>query len=121
MKPWIAVLLCFCGLVLPVWATAAANEAPAVEPVRPVSPEQFTGKIQTLGEKIYEVASPITDTMAKLVLAAAGISALLVLVVGTKILGRVLGAVLAVAFGLVLWYGAPYLVGVIKYLTCHLP
>lgn len=129
-------LLAF-ALAVPAWAEeergapAPAQEPPAQEQaspggsgkiggIEPVSPEQFAGKVQELGEKLYGAASPLTDTAAKLSLAAAGLLLVLLIVLGAGILRRVVGAAFAVALGLTLWYGAPYIVGLIKYLAAWL-
>ena len=82
--------------------------------IKPVSPEEFAGKLEALGEKAYQAASPLTDMAAKLALAAAAVLAFLVVVVGSAVLKRVLGAALAVVLGLLLWYCAPYLVALVK-------
>ncbi|MDH7578259.1 MAG: hypothetical protein QHH75_10685 [Bacillota bacterium] len=88
--------------------------------IEPVSPEQFAGKVQELGEKLYGAASPLADMVAKLSLAAAGLLLVLLIVLGAGILRRVVGAAFAVAVGLALWYGAPYVIGIIKYLAAWL-
>jgi len=88
--------------------------------IRPVSPEEFANKLEALGEKAYQAASPLTDMAAKLALAAAAVLAFLVVVVGSAVLKRVFGAALAVALGLLLWYCAPYLVAMIKGLAAWL-
>jgi hypothetical protein len=62
----------------------------------------------------YRTAGPITDATAKIMLALAGIAALLVLFSGMKLFQRVLGSIMCIGFGLLLFYGAPYVVGLIK-------
>ncbi|KUK40838.1 MAG: hypothetical protein XD69_1108 [Clostridia bacterium 62_21] len=92
----------------------------AVGGVRPVSPEEFTGKIQELGDMAYQAASPLVDMVAKFALAVAGVVLALFLVYGVKVVSRAVGAALAVALGLALWYGAPYLVGMVKWVVAWL-
>jgi|GEM_PF-2296513 len=102
-------------------ATAPAQEQASpgnsgnVGGIEPVSPERFFGKVQQLGEKLYGATSPVADTAAKLSLAAAGLLLILLIVLGAGILRRVVGAAFAVALGLALWYGAPYIVAMVKY------
>ncbi len=117
-KPIIVLLLLF---VLPcmAWATegpSVATETTATEQVEieAVSPEEFTGKVSTLINKAYTAASPVTDTVAKLMLAIAGIASLFILFSGMAFFKRIIGAVITIGFGLLLFYGAPYVVGVIK-------
>jgi hypothetical protein len=88
--------------------------------IKPVSPEEFAGKLEALGQKVYQGASPLTDMVAVLALAAAAVLAFLVVVVGSAVLKRVLGAALAVVLGLLLWYCAPYLVALVKGLAALL-
>ena len=82
--------------------------------IQPVSPDQFASKVNKLIDGAYRTASPITDAVAKIMLALAGIAALLVLFSGMKLFQRVLGAIMCIGFGLLLFYGAPYFVGLIK-------
>lgn len=82
--------------------------------IRPVSPEEFAGKVNSMVNGMYGAASPVADTLAKLMLAAAGIVALFVLFSGMKLFQKVLGAALCVGFGLLLFYGAPYIVALVK-------
>jgi len=85
-----------------------------------VSPEHFAGKLNQLGDTLYKTASPVADMIAKLSLAGSGLLLVLLLVLGAGILRRVVGALFAVCLGLTLWYGAPYLVEMIKYLAVWL-
>lgn len=85
--------------------------------IKPVSPEKFGSKVQQLGDTIYDATSPITDVVAKLGIAFSGLILIFVLVLGTRILVRVVGSVVAVAMGILMWYGAPYIVGIFKYLA----
>jgi len=82
--------------------------------IRPVSPEEFTGRVNDMLDKMYVAASPVTNVMAKIMLAVAGITALFVLFSGMKLFQRVVGAVFCIGFGLLLFYGAPYIVGMVK-------
>lgn len=130
MKKAVAVVLCLLlalGAALPALAGEEAA-APAQEAaqgqgetggVKPISPGEFAEKLQLLGEKLYGAASPVTDVVAKLTLAAAGLL-LVFFLVWRGVVRRAIGAVLAVAAGLVLWYAAPYIVGVVKYLAAWL-
>ncbi len=120
----LAVLACLAlclALVSPALADQAQGARQAAQGgsgtiggIKPVSPEEFAGKLEALGEKAYRAASPLTDVAAKLALAAAAVLAFLVVVVGSLVLKRVFGAALAVALGLLLWYCAPYLVALVK-------
>jgi hypothetical protein len=82
--------------------------------IRPVSPEEFADKTNNMINSLYAAAGPVADTVAKIMLALCGIAAFLVLLSGIKLLHRVIGAVLCVGFGLILFYGAPYIVGLVK-------
>jgi len=98
----------------------AAGDAPGgTAGIQPVSPEEFAGRVNSIMDKLYTTASPITDTVAKLMLAAAGVGALLVFFSGMKLFHRVVGAVLCIGFGLLLFYGAPYIVGAVKGLAIY--
>jgi len=88
--------------------------------IRPVSPEEFTEKIEQLGGMAYQAASPLMDMIAKLALALVGVLFVFFLVYGVKVVARGVGAVLAVAVGLGLWYGAPYIVGLVKWVVAWL-
>ncbi|MEW6448850.1 MAG: hypothetical protein AB1426_12355 [Bacillota bacterium] len=98
----------------------AAQGQGAVGGIKPVSPEEFSGKLNRLGDKLYETAGPVTDTVAKIVIALAGVCLILFLAFGAKVVSRAVGAALAVALGLGLWYGAPYLVGMVKWVVAWL-
>lgn len=82
--------------------------------IRPVSPEEFTGRVNDMLDKMYVAASPVTDAVAMVMLAAAGIAALFILFSGMKLFQKVVGAVLCAGLGLLLFYGAPYFVGMVK-------
>lgn len=82
--------------------------------IKPVSPQEFAHKTNNMINSLYNAAGPVTDTLAKIMLALCGIAAFLVLLSGIKLLHRVIGAVLCVGFGLILFYGAPYIVGLVK-------
>ncbi|MEW6727530.1 MAG: hypothetical protein AB1327_11340 [Bacillota bacterium] len=126
MRLLLVSLLCFVltfGLAAATFAEdgtaqdSASAGSPAVKTiggVPVVSPEKFGSKLNELGEIAYRQASPITDMVAKLSIATSGLLLILLLVLGAGILRRVVGAVFAVAVGLGLWYGAPYIVGLIK-------
>lgn len=107
----LAVLLC---------VSAVPAGAETVGGIDPVSPEQFAGKFTELGDIIYGAASPITDTVAKISLSLAGLLLVVMLIIGPGLIRRVIGAVFSVAVGLCLWYSAPHLVGLIKYLAAWL-
>jgi hypothetical protein len=101
-----------------VFATPALadQQVPGAEPtgIQPVSPDQFAEKVNKLMDGAYRTAAPITDAVAKIMLAVAGVAALLVLFSGMKLFQRVLGSIMCIGFGLLLFYGAPYVVGLIK-------
>ncbi len=106
----VAALLVF---AVPVFADQAAQQDQAAG-IQPVSPDQFAQKINTMIDGAYKAAGPVTDAVAKIMLAVAGVAALLVLFSGMKLFQRVLGAVLCVGFGLLLFYGAPFIIGLVK-------
>lgn len=108
---------CFAAGDAPGGTAAAADSSTAG--IQPVSPEEFAGRVNSIMDKLYTTASPITDTVAKLMLAAAGVGALLVFFSGMKLFHRVVGAVLCIGFGLLLFYGAPYIVGAVKGLAIY--
>jgi type IV secretory pathway VirB2 component (pilin) len=115
-KAGVILLLVAMLLVLASPALADDQQAPSAGStgIQPVSPDQFAKKINTMIDGAYKAAGPVTDAVAKIMLAVAGVAALLVLFSGMKLFQRVLGAVLCVGFGLLLFYGAPYVVGLIK-------
>ncbi len=101
--------------VAPVLADDRSQQAVQQENgIRPVSPEEFADKTNNMINSLYAAAGPVADTVAKIMLALCGIAAFLVLLSGIKLLHRVIGAVLCVGFGLILFYGAPYIVGLVK-------
>ncbi|MQL53612.1 hypothetical protein GFC01_15340 [Desulfofundulus thermobenzoicus] len=118
----VGVILLLIALLLAFATPALADDqqAPVTTPatgtggIQPVSPEQFAQKVNTMIDGAYKAAGPVTDAVAKIMLAVAGVAALLVLFSGMKLLQRVIGAVLCVGFGLLLFYGAPYVVGLVK-------
>jgi len=85
--------------------------------VPPVSTEKFTGKINAIISKIYNATKPIIDNLAVIALCIAGFAAVFILFSGADIFRRVIGAVFSVGIGLLLYYGAPYIVGLIKSLA----
>jgi len=120
----LAVPCCFAGTV----PAAAGGEAQVQQPqgvdqpvsgggtagIRPVGPDEFAGKISGVIDRAYAVALPLADSLAKVMLFAAGVVALLFLFSGVAVLKRVAGAVIAVGVGLLLLYGAPHIIGLVK-------
>ena len=82
--------------------------------IQPVSPEQFTQKVDGMIDRAYRAASPVTDAVAKIMLAVTGVAALLILFTGIKAFYKIFVAVLSIGFGILLFYGAPHIVGLIK-------
>ncbi|MGB9825897.1 MAG: hypothetical protein ACPLRU_04415 [Desulfofundulus sp.] len=115
-KAGVILLLFTVLLVLAAPALADDQQVPAAGStgIQPVSPDQFAQKVNTMIDGAYKAAGPVTDAVAKIMLAVAGVAALLVLFSGMRLFQRVLGAVLCVGFGVLLFYGAPYIVGLIK-------
>jgi hypothetical protein len=86
--------------------------------IEPVSPEQFASKIQGVCDMIYEASSPVVDTIAKIALAVAGLLLIVLLFSGVAgVFKKVLGGAFAVALGLCLFYSAPRIIGLIKYIS----
>lgn len=105
----------------PAWAEdVAPRNGVTVSGIEPVSPDRFTGKLKDLGDMLYSAVSPVADTVAKISLATAGILLVAMLVIAPGLARRAVGAIFAVVIGLCLWYCAPYIVGVIKYLALWL-
>ncbi|MDQ0287751.1 type IV secretory pathway VirB2 component (pilin) [Desulfofundulus luciae] len=102
--------------VLATPAMADDQQVPAAGSggIQPVSPDQFAQKVNTMIDGAYKAAGPVTDAVAKIMLAVAGVAALLVLLSGMKLFQKVVGAVLSIGFGILLFYGAPYIVGLVK-------
>ncbi|NHM26937.1 MULTISPECIES: hypothetical protein [Desulfofundulus] len=115
-KAGITLLLVAMLFVLATPAIADDQQVPAAESggIQPVSPDQFAQKVNTMIDGAYKAAGPVTDAVAKIMLAVAGVAALLVLFSGMKLFQKVVGAVLSIGFGLLLFYGAPYIVGLVK-------
>lgn len=140
MRLWalVAALIFVFAAVLPGPAVAAVGADVGAQPaagdgvqqpsqgqgsvggIQPVSPERFAGKLTRLAEALYEAATPVTDALAKTVLALAGVVLVFFLVSGFKVASRAIGTIIAVTVGLLLWYGAPYLVAMIKWLAAWL-
>lgn len=93
------------------------NDQSQADGIKPVSPQEFAHKTNNMINSLYKAAGPVTDTLAKIMFALCGIAAFLVLISGLKLLNRVIGAVLCVGLGLILFYGAPFIVGLVKGLT----
>lgn len=111
MRALVAVML-FAFIVSFALPALAADEGTAGIP--PVAPHEFVSKVEKAVDATYKSTQPLADGLGKVVLAAAGIVALLVLVSGFKLLFRVIGATVAVAIGLLLFYNAGLIVSVIK-------
>lgn len=110
------VLVLAAGPAAPARAEGIApSYGAAVGGIEPVSPDQFAGKLQDLGDKLYKAVSPVTDTAAKIALAIAGLLLVATLAVAPGLAGRVVGAMFGIALGVCLWYCAPYIVGLLKY------
>lgn len=137
--PMMILMVIMAFAVAPVWAaevveianpysvqqqqndgSGGEGDSGTVGGIQPVSPEKFGSKVQQLGNTIYDATSPITDVVAKLGIAFSGLILIFVLVLGTRVLVRVVGSIAAVAMGIFLWYGAPYIVGIFKYLAAWL-
>lgn len=82
--------------------------------IRPVSSEEFFGKINTMIGEIYKAASPIIDSVAVIMLAVAGVTASFMLFSGASLLIRILGSVFGIGIGFLLYYNAPYVIGLVK-------
>ncbi|WP_072870877.1 hypothetical protein [Desulfofundulus thermosubterraneus] len=106
----VAVLLV---LAAPVLANEQQVQAGSTG-IQPVSPEQFAQKTNSMIDAAYKAAGPVADAVAKIMLAVSGLAALLVLFSGMKLFQKVVGAVLSIGFGILLFYGAPYIVGLVK-------
>lgn len=98
------LLFALLGLLLLPGGPADAETTAGVEHV---SPTEFFGKLQQAGEALYQYASPLTDLLGQLSIAAAGVLLVLVLVLGAGIVRRVVGAVFVICLGVALWYLAP--------------
>lgn len=103
-------------------AAANASVQPAqdqgtVGGVQPVSPEKFAAKLTKFADAIYQAASPVTDAAAKTAVALAGVLLIFFLVTGYKVASRAIGAIVSVVAGLLLWYGAPYFIALIKWVV----
>ncbi|MGB9845902.1 MAG: hypothetical protein ACPLRH_00160 [Desulfotomaculales bacterium] len=85
-----------------------------------VSPEKFAGKLTKFADALYNAASPITDALAKTFIAFAGIVVMFFLLSGYRVVIRAIGTVVTIALGLLLWYGAPYVVALLKWLAVWL-
>ncbi|MGI6405496.1 MAG: hypothetical protein ACOX2E_03290 [Syntrophaceticus sp.] len=108
-----AILVCCMGTF--AWAEGGDGGSGVIEPV---SPEQFGSKLQGLGDMLYDATSPVADTIAKISLAIAGLLLIVLIVSGAAgLLRKVIGGAFAVALGLCLFYGAPHMVGLIKYIS----
>lgn len=101
-----AVLTGFTGTAL------AAETSPAG--IQPVSPTEFAGKIDSAAKSAYKTAEPVVDTIASLVFSCTGIAAFFVLFAGMALLKRVIASLLTAGFGLLVYYGTPLIIGVIK-------
>lgn len=97
-----------------------AQDQGAVGGVQPVSPEKFAAKMTKFADAIYQAVSSVTDAAAKTSVAFAGVLLIFFLVTGYKVATRAIGAVVSVVVGLLLWYGAPYFVALIKWLAAWL-
>ncbi|WP_307403718.1 hypothetical protein [Desulfofundulus luciae] len=115
-KARVIFLLISMLFVLATPAMADDQQVPAAGSggIQPVSPDQFAQKVNTMIDGAYKAAGPVTDAVAKIMLAVAGVAALLVLLSGMKLFQKVVGAVLSIGFGILLFYGAPYIVGLVK-------
>lgn len=82
--------------------------------IHPVSSEEFSGKINKTISEIYKTASPIIDGVAVIMLAVTGVAAPFMLFSGASLLSRVLGSVFGIGIGLLLYYKAPYVIGLVK-------
>ncbi|MGQ9824785.1 MAG: hypothetical protein ACUVSK_07285 [Desulfotomaculales bacterium] len=107
----VVLLLALSLLVMPALAFAADEGTAGIQPV---PPHEFVGKVDKAVDAVYRSAQPLADGLGKVMLAAGGIVALLVLISGLSLLKRVVWAALAVGLGLLLFYNAPLIVAVIK-------
>ncbi|MBC7323774.1 MAG: hypothetical protein H5T99_00475 [Moorella sp. (in: Bacteria)] len=106
----VLLILLLSLLVAPTLAFADEGTAG----ITPVAPHEFVGKVDRAVDAVYKTAQPLADGLGKVMLAAGGIVALLVLVSGLKLLWRVVWAALAVGLGLLLFYNAPLIVAAVK-------
>ncbi len=99
---------------VPAWAQADTGG------IAPVSAAHFIASLQGLGNRLYNSAAPIIDVVAKLAFAAIGIFLIVAIFLGAKALRWILGTALAMALGILIFYGAPWIVEVIKHVAFSL-
>jgi hypothetical protein len=108
------VLLILGAFSAPGAAAAAAETTNQTAGIEHVSPTEFAGKLQQAAEAAYHYASPLTDLLGQLSIAAAGVLLVLVLVLGAGIVRRIVSAVFVICLGIALWYFAPVIVEWVK-------
>ncbi|WP_003545330.1 hypothetical protein [Desulfotomaculum nigrificans] len=96
----------------PVSTVGTQTTSPAG--IQPVSPTEFAGKIDSVAKSAYKTAEPVVDTIASLIFSCTGIAAFFVLFAGMALFKRVIASLLTAGFGLLVYYGTPLIVGLIK-------
>ncbi|WP_156801948.1 hypothetical protein [Desulfurispora thermophila] len=85
--------------------------------IPPVEPGEFGRRINTALSRGYSAATPVVETLAKISLGLGGLTALGAWVFGISLLRRVAASLLGVAIGIAMFYGAPYIVAIVKGLS----
>jgi hypothetical protein len=89
----IAAFVFFVGT--PEIALAASTGLEGTAGIQAVDTEEFTGKVSTTINKLYDASKPIVDGIAVIALCVVGISAMFVIIGHKEMPGRLLGAVFA--------------------------
>lgn len=85
--------------------------------IEPVNVDEVAGKINSLLDNLYDLAKPAVAKLSRLLIAFAGVMALIGIFTGIKILMKAVFAVLAVGLGLFLFDNADTIVGLIYYFS----
>ncbi|ACX51875.1 hypothetical protein Adeg_0729 [Ammonifex degensii KC4] len=112
----LAVFFASC-LVFPLVALAADAQGPAG--IQPIPPSEAVNRVDTLMGKGYLALGSVVDRLALLVFGAAAVCALAAFFTGWAFFKKVLGMLALVALGLLVFYLAPFLVGVTKGIAVH--
>lgn len=122
----VAIMILACTIT-PVYADTTApepessvSESNSDGAIAPVSPKQFTDKVNNMVEGAHEAGKPIVYRISQLMIIVTGLILLFSFFVGHKIMQRAFGALLCVGVGVFLYLNSKTISGIIVWISNYL-
>lgn len=87
--------------------------------IQPIPPSETVSRMDSFMGEGYQALAAVVDGLALLVFGAAAVVALAAFFTGWGFFKKVLGMLALIALGLLVFYLAPFLVGVVKGIAAH--